>query len=92
MTTYPNRGTGRGGTTHGEDDRRVVILALIANQGDKAETDELGSHLGSFLPTNDRRKITEPLERSHGGETVFLDGGGGTTHDGLYALSDVHES
>lgn len=92
VKAYPNRGTGRGGTTDGEDDRRVVVLTLIANEGDKAKAHELSSHLRSFLPTNDRRKIAEPLECSHGGKTVFLDRCSRATHDGLVTLGDVHES
>ena len=76
----------------GKDNRRVVILALIANEGDKVKMDELSSNLCNLLPTNNRCKIAEPLERNHGSKIVFLDRCGCTTHNGLYALSDVHKS
>ena len=90
VKTHPNRGTGWGGTTDGEDNRRVVILTLIADESDKTESDELSSHLRSLLPTNDRCKIAEPLERGDSGKTVLLDCGSGAAHDRLYALGDVH--
>ena len=76
----------------GEDNGRVVVLAFIADKGDKAKTDELNSHLHSLFPTNNGREIAEPLKCSHSGKTVLLDGSGRTTHDGLCALGNVHES
>ena len=92
MKAYSNRGTRRGRTTDGKNDGRVVVLALIADEGDKAETDKLSSHLRSFLPTDDGCEITEPLKCSHGGKTVLLDGCCRAAHDGLCSLGDVHES
>ena len=90
--TYTNRRPGRGGTTDGENDRRVVVLALIADEGDKAETNKLCGHLRSFLPTNDRCKVAEPFKGGYGGKTVLLDGCSRTTDYWLRTLGDVHES
>ena len=92
VKTYPNRGAGWGGTTDGKDNRRVVILTLITDESDKTESEKLSSHLRSLLPTNNRCKVAEPLERGDSGKTVFLDGGGGASHDRLCAFGDVHES
>ena len=91
VKTYANRGTGRRRTADGKYNRRVVILALIADESAEVEPDKLSSHVHNFLPTNDRGKIPEPLEYGHSGGTVFLDGGSRTAHGGLCALGNVQE-
>ena len=86
-----NIGASGGRTASDENDGQIVVLALIADEGDKAGTNELTSHLRSALSTNNRCEIAESLKCSHGGKTVLLDRCGGTTHDALCALGNVHE-
>ena len=71
--TYADRGIStRRGTTNGENDGGIVVLPLVANKCDKAETDKLRGHLRGFLTTDDRGEITEPLERCEGGKAVTI--------------------
>jgi hypothetical protein len=71
--TYTNgRISTRCGTTNGEDDGGIIVLALVADEGNEAETNKLRCHLCSFFTTDDGGKIAEPLEGGKGGETVAM--------------------
>ena len=76
--TYADRGIAtRRRTTNGENDSGIVVLALVANKGDEAETNKLRSHLRGFLTTDYGGKIAEPLEGSESGKAVALGDGMG---------------
>jgi hypothetical protein len=71
--TYTNgRISTRRRTTDGEDDGRIIVLALIADKGNEAKTNKLRSHLCSFFTTDDGGKIAEPLEGGEGGKAVAM--------------------
>ncbi len=61
MPTYTNgRISSKCRTTNGEDDGGIIVLALVADKGNEAETNKLRCHLCSFS-TTDGGKIAEPL-------------------------------
>ena len=71
--TYANRRIStRRRTTDGEDDGGVIVLPLVADKGNEAETNKLRSHLCGFFTTDDGGKITEPLEGGEGGKAVTM--------------------
>ncbi len=73
MPTYTNgRISSRCRTTNGEDDGRIIVLALVADKSNEAETNKLRCHLCGFFTTDDGRKIAEPLEGSEGGKAVAM--------------------
>ena len=43
--------------TRDENDRRVVVLALVGHEGDETEADKLGSHFGGFFSADNGGEV-----------------------------------
>ena len=71
-TCVNRRITARSRAAYGEDDGRVVVLPLVTDESDEAETNKLRSHLSSFLPSHDRGEIAEPLQSTDRSKAVFV--------------------
>ena len=79
MQTHTNgRVTAGSRTSNGENDGRIVVLPLVADQSDEAKANKLCCHLCGFLSPYNGRKVAKPLERRDGGKTIFV-------YDSLFA-------
>ena len=73
FTTYAHgRVTTRSRAAHSEDDSGVIVLPLIADQGDKPEPNELRGHLRSLFTSDDRGEVAEPLQGGDGRKAVLV--------------------
>ena len=56
--TYANgRVPSWGRPSDSEDDGGIVVLSLVTDQCDEAESDKLGGHLGGLLTTDDGGEV-----------------------------------
>lgn len=92
METYANgRIATRRRAANGEDDGGIIVLTLVANKADEAETHKVGSHLCCFLTTDDGGKIAEPLEGGESGKAVTMNDGLILSRGGGLPVCNIHE-